>query len=150
MWRGLLAFAFILVFNIASRAQSNIRNLTLKDFRKGIYAYENGRYRGGKVTRTKKWQVEEYPDLNLKIKFRIDWIADFEYHLTCVQVNDPVSDCFVGQVIKVKVLSVKDDMFSVLVQNGRHLETINMRMLDDDPKDQENYYAVINNFKVSN
>lgn len=141
-WVLVTMFAFTSIYS--SQAQTNLRNLTFDDFKMGIFQYTNGKYKGGKITRTSKWQIEEYD--NLKLKFRIDWIGNFEYHLTCVQVNDEVSNVMLGQIIKVKVLEVKDDVYSVLVQNGRKLEKISIRMLDNNPKNQKHYFSLMNAF----
>lgn len=146
MVRGGLLLFFTMLIGVAAFGQTNVYNPTLQDFKEGIYVYKNGEYRGGRITRTKKWQVEEYPHLHLKIKFRIDWIADFEYHLTCVEVSDPASECILGDIIKVKILDVEQDTYSLLVQKGRKLEKIDVQMLDDDPKNQNKFRRVLNNF----
>jgi len=146
MYRGVLVLLFI-VSSFGAKAQA-FSDLTLQDFKKGIFRYQNGLYEGGIITRTKKWQIEEYPSLNLKIKFRINWIGDFEYHLTPVAVSDPASEGMLGKIVKVKVLGVKDGVYQVLVQNGRKLEKVAIKMLAENPRDQSNFFAVMNSMKV--
>lgn len=137
----------IMFFFLEASAQNTQKDLSIDDFRTGIFEYTSGYYRGGKITRTKKWQIEEYPHLHLKLKFRVRWISDFEYHLTCTKLSDPTTACMLGQTIKVKILGIKDDGFTVLLENDKHFETVEIRMLDSNPKNQENFFAVLNNFK---
>lgn len=137
----------LLLFISGTCFAQNNKPFTLEDFKAGIYQYTNGPYKGATVTRTKKWQVEEYPQYAVKFKFRIDWVSDFEYHLTCVAVSDFTNECMLGKIIKVKVINIKDDGYTLLVQNGRNLETVSMAMISPDPKDQDGYFRVMNSMK---
>lgn len=139
---GLMGMLF-LFFSNDCFAQNN-RALTLQDFKEGIFEYTDGPYKGATVTRTKKWQVEEFPQYAVKFKFRIDWVSDFEYHLTCIAVSDFTHDCMLGKIIKVKVLNLKDNGYTVLVQNGQSLQTVSMSMISPDPRDQNGYFRVMN------
>jgi hypothetical protein len=145
MLRGVVTILLVFAGYISFGQNSD---LTLNDFKTGVFKYQTGKYKGGIITRTKKWQVEEYPDLNMKIKFRIDWIGNFEYHLTAVVVSEEASEGIIGKVIKVKVLGVKDGVYEILVQNGRKFEKVKVSLLEANPRKQPNFFWVMNSMKV--
>jgi len=133
MWRRKVLILFICLLPWLGQAQSGRpTEKQLRDFRHGTYLYKNGYYKGGKVIRSKKWQIEEYP--GLRIKFRIDWISDFEYHLTFVRISDPISQCLIGKVIKVKVLELdeENETYTVIIQNDTYFESVRLERIEDE------------------
>ncbi len=133
MWRRCVLILFTALSSYFGLAQSGrLTEKQLQDFRHGTYLYKNGYYKGGKVVRSKKWQIEEYP--GLRIKFRIDWVSDFEYHLTFVRISDPISQCLIGKVIKVKILEHDDEnaTYTVMIQNDSYFESVRLERIEDE------------------
>lgn len=121
-----MGFIFVFFAQLACSQNPLITEKELEDFKLGTFLYKDGCYKGGKITRTKKWQIEKYP--GLEIKFRIDWVSDFEYHLTFVKVSDKSSKFLLGKVIKVKLLEAEDggEAYTVVVQNDSFFDIVTL------------------------
>lgn len=142
MWgRAVLVLSFMVCAIFSSAQTSRYTSEQLSRFKEGSFVYKNGDYRGGKIKRTKKWQYEQYS--GLLIKFKIDWVSSFEYHLTFKQVSDPTGGCLVGKVIKVKLLEYKEEnnRYTIVVQNDDDFEIVEIERLEIDEKKEGRIFS---------
>jgi hypothetical protein len=142
MWGRIgLVISFWLFAIYATAQTSKYTAEQIERFKQGSFIYKNGEFKGGKIKRTKKWQYEQYS--GLLIKFRIDWVSNYEYHLTFKQVSDPTGGCLVGKVIKVKLLEYaeENDMYTVVVQNGSSFKIVEIERIETEKKKEGRIFS---------
>jgi len=143
MWgRGFLIILFLACASFSSaQTSSNYTLEQLERFKQGSFVYKNGDFKGGKIKRTKKWQYEQYA--GLLIKFKIDWISTFEYHLTFRQVSDPTGGCLMGKVIKFKLLEYNEEFntYTVVMQQENNFKIVEIERLEIEEKKEGRIFS---------
>jgi hypothetical protein len=135
MKKLLLVFILMQTLNLQSKSQSIYSGRKeIANFKEGIFRYEESPYNNTKVTRTKNYQEEDHQSTKVKVRFKIDWVSDFEYHLTFDKVSDKTGNCLIGKVIKVKILEANENSWKIYTEFEGKFSTFTMTKTASLPK----------------
>jgi hypothetical protein len=132
-----ILFAFILmkILYHEAAAQSTYHNRKeIDNFKEGVFKYEEPPYQNTTVTRSKHFQEENHLSTKVKVRFKIDWVSDFEYHLTFNKVSDKTGACLLGKVIKVKIIEANESSWKINTEFEGKFTTFTMTKIKSLPK----------------
>jgi hypothetical protein len=132
-----ILFVFIILSNIVSEinAQSNYsERKEVSNFKEGIFRYEESPFNNTTVIRSKYYQDENHLSTKVKIRFKIDWVSDFEYHLTFNKISDKTGQCLLGKVMKVKILESNENSWKIISEFEGKFSTFTMTKIKPLPK----------------
>jgi len=78
-----------------------------KEFKKGIFKYNDGAYSDIIIERDEKFQVEK--NQSGFSKYKIDWINDTNYVLTYLEVSDKNLEYLIGEKMNVEIIEILED-----------------------------------------
>lgn len=120
----------LVLFTSVLSAQDNKSKTqtTLKcsDFRTGEFIYLD-EFTNVKVIREKKFQTEDSPDGNLKLK--IKWLSDCVYTLTFVSTTREDNAPIIGQTIYCEIILIDEDVITVSCEINNSKFTTKMKKI---------------------
>ena len=135
MKHTLFTLFFISSLIFEGNAQSNYSTKKeISNFKEGIFKYEESPYNNTTVTRSKYYQEENHLSTKVKIRFKIDWVSDFEYHLTFNKVSDKTGECLLGKVMKVKIIESNENSWKIISEFEGKFSTFTMTKIKPLPK----------------
>jgi hypothetical protein len=124
-----------MILTFPAEAQSNYSpRKEIANFKEGIFRYEESPYNNTTVIRSRNFQEENHLSTNVKIKFKIIWVSDFEYHLIFNKVSDKTGACLLGKVIKVKILEANENSWKINTEFQGKFSTFTMTKIKSLPK----------------
>lgn len=103
--------ALTIIFILLSYLAFSQNNKNFKDFKTGTFVYK-GKEDEVKIIRTKKTQTEIYNDGASKLILDIKWIDDSNFELKMKKIVNAPGCLKLGDWIKVKIISRKDNEFN--------------------------------------
>lgn len=96
------------------------------DFKLGEFRYVD-EHQDVKVTRTKKYQIEESADKKLKLK--IKWISNCEYTLTLIEASDEKDKALKGKTMYCEIILIDGSTVTVTTRFQNSKFTTKMKKI---------------------